>query len=203
MIEHYGVIRSTGRTHLLGLRLGYKKYVNWTLQVASAHGQKAVLPFIKSVEVSFLDKEDYKEAILDSQPFRLKRRTQHNKAFEMVLKLNFGDGCSCSSLEFDVPVDFTASTDCFNFDKDVIFEKLRDKAILESKSGQNAVIERTTVSTRRCDVTAYAIVTNVVQYSKTKSDPLSNGDIKKRKASVSGTGSSRKCSKRSKSKSRS
>ncbi|XP_019447065.1 PREDICTED: NAD-dependent protein deacetylase SRT1 [Lupinus angustifolius] len=187
-------------THALSID---KKYVNWTLQVASAHGQKAALPFIKSVEVSFLDKEDYKEAILDRQPFRLKRRTQHNKAFEMVLKLNFGDGCSCSSLEFDVPVDFTASTDCFNFDKDVIFEKLRDKAILESKSGQNAVIERTTVSTRRCDVTAYAIVTNVVQYSKTRSESLSNGDLKKRKTSVTGTGSSRKCSKRSKSKSRS
>ncbi|KAK7255598.1 hypothetical protein RIF29_29011 [Crotalaria pallida] len=50
-----------------------KKYVNWTLQVASAHGQKAALPFIKSIEVSFLDKEDYKAAVLDRQPFRLKR----------------------------------------------------------------------------------------------------------------------------------
>ncbi|KAK7258886.1 hypothetical protein RIF29_24475 [Crotalaria pallida] len=50
-----------------------KKYVNWTLQVASAHGQKATLPFIKSIEVSFLDKEDYKAAVLDRQPFRLKR----------------------------------------------------------------------------------------------------------------------------------
>ncbi|KAK7289588.1 hypothetical protein RIF29_03336 [Crotalaria pallida] len=180
-----------------------KKYVNWTLQVASAHGQKAALPFIKSIEVSFLDKEDYKAAVLDRQPFRLKRRTQSNKAFEMVLKLNFGDGCSCLSVEFDVPVDFSASTDCFNFDKDVIFEKLRDKAILESKSGQNAVIERKTILTApRSNVTAYAIVTNVVQYNKT-CKAMFNGDHKKRKASVTGTGSSKKRSKMSKRKSKS
>jgi hypothetical protein len=35
------------------------------------------------------------------------RRTAYNKAFEMVLNLNFGDGCGCSSLEVDVPIDFT------------------------------------------------------------------------------------------------
>lgn len=29
-----------------------EKYVNWTLQVASTHAQKAALPFIKSVEVN-------------------------------------------------------------------------------------------------------------------------------------------------------
>lgn len=28
-----------------------KKYVNWTLQLASIHGHRAPLPFIKSVEV--------------------------------------------------------------------------------------------------------------------------------------------------------
>ncbi|BAT88490.1 hypothetical protein VIGAN_05199800 [Vigna angularis var. angularis] len=175
-----------------------KRYVNWTLQIASVHGQRAALPFIESVEVSFLDREDYKAAILDKQPFRLKRRTAYNKAFEMVLKLNFSDGCGCSSLEIDVPVDFKVSTDCFVFDKDYIFQKLRDKAVLESRCGQNGVIERKTILTARSDVTTYAIVTNVVQYSKTCKaalDSLSNGDLKKRKASVTGTGSSRKRSK--------
>ncbi|XP_020990638.1 NAD-dependent protein deacetylase SRT1 isoform X1 [Arachis duranensis] len=206
-----------------------KRYVNWTLQVASAHGQKATLPFIKSVEVSFLDKEDYKAAILDRQPFRLKRRTAYNKAFEMVLKLNFGDGCGCSSLEIDVPVDFKVkfflshfhgkyhflfencavtlgSTDCFNFDKDFIFQKLREKAVVESKCGQNDVIERKTILTPRGDVTTYAIVTNLVHHSKTsKSSPdsRSNGDLKRRKPSFNGTGSSGKRSKVSKCKSRS
>ena len=90
------------------------------------------------------------------------------------------------------------STDCFDFDKDYIFQKLRDKAVLESRCGQNAVIERKAILRPRSDVTTYAIVTNVVQYSKTCKaalDSLSNGDFKKRKASVTGTGSSRKRSK--------
>jgi len=29
-----------------------KRYVNWTLQIASVHGQRAALPFIESVEVN-------------------------------------------------------------------------------------------------------------------------------------------------------
>ena len=90
------------------------------------------------------------------------------------------------------------STDCFDFDKDYIFQKLRDKAVLESRCGQNAVIERKAILTPRSDVTTYAIVTNVVQYGKACKaalDSLSNGDFKKRKASVTGTGSSRKRSK--------
>ncbi|XP_057431257.1 NAD-dependent protein deacetylase SRT1-like [Lotus japonicus] len=119
----------------------------------------------------------------------------------MVLKLNFGDGCGCSSLEIDVPVDFKVSNDCINFDKDVIFQKLRDKAIRKSKCRQNAVVERKTILTPRTDVTTYAIVTNVVQYNKTCKealDSVSNGDVKKRKASVTGKRSSRKRSKGSK-----
>ncbi|KAI5409015.1 hypothetical protein KIW84_054727 [Lathyrus oleraceus] len=178
-----------------------KRYVNWTLQVASSHAQKAALPFIKSVEVSFSDKEGFKEAILDKQPFRLKRRTAYNKTFEMVLNLNFGEGCGCSSLEVDVPIDFMSSTDCFNFDKDVIFQKLRDKAVFESKCGQNAVIERKTILSPRSDITTYAIVTNVVHYSKPVPDSLTNCDLKKRKDIMIGTGSSWKRSKVSKGKS--
>lgn len=102
-----------------------------------------------------------------------------------------------------------ASPDCFNFDKDVIFQKLRDKAVVASKCGQNAVVERKTILTPRSDVTTYAIVTNVVHYSKTSKpvlpDSLSNGDHKKRKAIVTGTRSSRtrKRSKESNCKSRS
>ncbi|MCI01639.1 NAD-dependent protein deacetylase SRT1-like [Trifolium medium] len=120
----------------------------------------------------------------------------------MVLNLNFGDGCGCSSLEVDVPIDFMSSTDCFNFDKDVIFQKLRDKAVNESKCGQNAVIERKTISTPSSDVTTYAVVTNVVHYSKPVPNSLTNGDHKKRKDSMTGTGSSRKRSKVSKGKSK-
>ncbi|XVF70895.1 hypothetical protein PTKIN_Ptkin11bG0198900 [Pterospermum kingtungense] len=50
-----------------------KRFVNWTIRIASVHGLSAPLPFIKSVEVSFSDNQSYKEAILDTQPFLLKR----------------------------------------------------------------------------------------------------------------------------------
>ncbi|KAK4275309.1 hypothetical protein QN277_018415 [Acacia crassicarpa] len=172
-----------------------KKYVNWTLLVASAHWRKAALPFIKSVEVSFLDKGDYKAAILNTQPFRLKRRTALNKAFEMVLKISFSEGCGCSSIEIDVLVDFKVSSDSFRFDKDLIFQKLRDKAIVESKCGQNAVIER--ILAPKGNITVYAVVTNLVQYSKgykTCAESLSNGHLKKRKRSVNSRKSNRKAS---------
>ncbi|KAB1215098.1 NAD-dependent protein deacetylase SRT1 [Morella rubra] len=181
-----------------------KKYVNWTLQVASVHGHRAPLPFIKSVEVSFLDKQDYKAATLHMQPFRLKRRTMRSKSFELVLKLNFSDGCGCQSAEINIPVDFKVSTDCFNLEKDAMLQKLRDMAIRDLCCGLSAVTERNTTLTPKSEVTVYAIVTNLVQHAKTAkalADSLSNGDVKRR--SVNGTGTSRKRSKGHKRKSRS
>lgn len=40
-----------------------------------------------------------------------------SKSFELVLKLNFSDGCGCQSAEINIPVDFkvrkgTSSTYC-------------------------------------------------------------------------------------------
>ncbi|KAM4071290.1 hypothetical protein ACB094_11G051100 [Castanea mollissima] len=54
-------------------RFSDKKYVNWTLRVTSEHGKNAPLQFIKSVEVSFLDRPNLRTAILLKQPFLLKR----------------------------------------------------------------------------------------------------------------------------------
>ncbi|XP_062169613.1 NAD-dependent protein deacetylase SRT1 isoform X2 [Alnus glutinosa] len=175
-----------------------KKYVNWTLQVASIHGHRALLPFVKSVEVSFLDKQDYKAAILHEQPFRLKRRTMRTKSFELVLRLNFGGGCGCQSVEINIPVDFKVSTDCFNLEKEAVLQKLSDTAIQDLCCGQNAVIERNTILTPKSEVTVYAIVTNIVQHSKTSkalADSLSNGNVKRRRESLNETGTSRKRSK--------
>ena len=117
-----------------------------------------------------------------------------------------GAKCSTDDLTLNIS-SLQVSTDCFTFDRDVIFQKLRDKALLESKCGQNAVIERRTTLTPKSDITLYAIVTNVVQYSKackTFPESLSNGDLVKRKDRINGTeSSSRKRSKGSKHKSRS
>ncbi|XP_015900391.3 NAD-dependent protein deacetylase SRT1 isoform X2 [Ziziphus jujuba] len=183
-----------------------KKYVNWTLRVASVHGQKAPLPFIKSVEVSFLDSQDYKAAILDKEPFQLKRRTLQTKSFEMVLKFNFSDGCGCSSTEINIPIDFQVPADCFRLDRDAIFQKLRETAIQDSCCGQNAVIEKKTILSPNSEVTVYAIITNIVRYNKTskstEADSLSNGDVKRRIDRENGTETSRKRSKGRKRKSK-
>ncbi|GMP65015.1 hypothetical protein CsSME_00025995 [Camellia sinensis var. sinensis] len=50
-----------------------KRYVNWTLRVASVHGKKAPLPFIHSIEVSFSEGQNMKDAFLHKQPLQLKR----------------------------------------------------------------------------------------------------------------------------------
>ncbi|KAL8469700.1 hypothetical protein ACS0TY_032514 [Phlomoides rotata] len=50
-----------------------KKYVNWTLKIASVHGKQAPLPFIKSVEVSFSESLSMKAAVLHNQGLQLKR----------------------------------------------------------------------------------------------------------------------------------
>ncbi|PON94011.1 Sirtuin family [Trema orientale] len=189
-IDHFQI----NLTHALSLD---KKFVNWTLRVASVHGQKAPLPFIKSVEISFLDREDYKAANLEKEPFQLKRRTVQSKSFEMVLKLNFSEGCGCPSIEMNIPVDFTVPTDCFNLEKNAILQELRETAIEESCCGQNAVIERRVVLNPKCEETVYAVVTNIVRHSKTtkvlETDSLSNGNVKRRLANGSET--SRKRSK--------
>ncbi|KAK7842277.1 nad-dependent protein deacetylase srt1 [Quercus suber] len=149
-------------------------------------------------KVSFLDNQDYKEAILQMQPFRLKRRTMQAKSFELVLKVNFIDGCGCQSVEINIPIDFKVSIDCFNPDKDAVLQRLRDTAIQDLCCGQNAVIERTAFLMPKSEVTVYAIVTNIVQYIKTSNvlaDSLSNGNVKRQRESVNGTGTSRKRSK--------
>ncbi|KAF8409742.1 hypothetical protein HHK36_005821 [Tetracentron sinense] len=164
-----------------------KRYVKWTLRIASIHGQRAPLPFIKSVEVSFLDRPDLKEAILHKQPFRLKREMVRTRPFKMVLKLNFSDGCGCPCTRIEFPVDFEVSADSFSSDKDAVFQKLRDTAIKDSCCGQYALVERNTLLDPKSEASVYAISTNIVWHSSLvatskafKVIPESNGNMVKR-----------------------
>ncbi|KAI6688711.1 hypothetical protein NL676_025539 [Syzygium grande] len=178
---------------------GDEKYVNWMLRLASIHGQKAPLPFIKSVEVTFLDEEKYKAAVLHEQPFLLKRRTERTKVFEMVLKINFSDGCGCLCSQINIPFDPRVSTDCSTPDKDAILQKLRDTAIQGRCCGQNAIIGKKIKLAPNGETTTFAIVTNIVIHNKAskacETEVISNGDIKKQKRSARGNRSSRKRSK--------
>ncbi|KAM7498999.1 hypothetical protein LguiA_023413 [Lonicera macranthoides] len=164
-----------------------KRYVNWILKVASVHGTKAPLPFIKSVEVSFSDGQNMKEAVLDKQPLRLKRRTAvSSKPFDILLKLNFSNGCGCSCSRIKIPVDFEVSMECFKNEKDSVFEELKEKAIEDPSCGQNAIIETTTTIAPKSEETVRAIVTNIIWYDKachkssSKAAPSHNGALKRR-----------------------
>lgn len=53
-----------------------RKYAKWSLRVVSIHGERAPLPFIKSVEVSFPERPELKVAVLQKHPFLLKRNKQ-------------------------------------------------------------------------------------------------------------------------------
>ncbi|KVI02064.1 Sirtuin family [Cynara cardunculus var. scolymus] len=48
------------------------KYAKWSLRVTSVHGEKALLPFIESIEVTFPERPELKTAVLQQQPFLLK-----------------------------------------------------------------------------------------------------------------------------------
>ncbi|XVE50846.1 hypothetical protein DITRI_Ditri01bG0196700 [Diplodiscus trichospermus] len=168
-----------------------KRFVNWTIRIASVHGLSAPLPFIKSVEVSFSDSQNYKEAILNTQPFILKRRTVSKETFEMFLKLKFSDGCGCLSTHVKIPFDFQASTDGFKLDKNATLEKMREAAIQDSSCGQSAVVERRTVLVPKSEITVHAVITNVKAFDC----HLSNGDAKPRKEGIRCSETTRKRSK--------
>ncbi|KAL6199734.1 hypothetical protein ACLB2K_029517 [Fragaria x ananassa] len=176
-----------------------EKYVNWNLRVASVHGLKAPLPFIKSIEISFVDNKEYKGAILQNEPFQLKRRTLQSKSIEMVLKFNFIDGCGCRFTKINLSVNWEVSTDLLKIDKDATMQKLRDAVTDETCCGKNAVIGRNFITSPKTEVLMYAVVTNVVTYKKTtteavKAGTLSNG-VKRRKDNANGPATSKKRSK--------
>ncbi|KAF5727906.1 sir2-like protein mRNA [Tripterygium wilfordii] len=176
-----------------------ERHVNWTLRVASIHGLKAQLPFIKSVEVSFSDTQKYKPASLLEQPFLLKRRTSPNEEFEIVLQLNFSDGCGCLHTLVNIPFDFKVSTGSYSLDKDAIFKELRNAAIQNRCCGQNELIERKAIPDSNTQVMDYAAVTNLKTFD---SDSISNADVKKQTDTLNGTKISRKRSEGRKRKSR-
>ncbi|XP_019196857.1 PREDICTED: NAD-dependent protein deacetylase SRT1 [Ipomoea nil] len=170
-----------------------KKYVNWTLKLASIHGKNAPLPFIKSVEVSFSESQNMKTAILHKEPLHLKRRTVKTaNPFHIIMKLNFSEGCKCVSAEIKIPVDFMVSVNNIKEDNNVIFDKLREEAIADPSCGQTALIEREAIMVPKTEVLVHAIVTNIVKF-ETTAQGSSNGLKRKHGcSSINGTIPSRK-----------
>ncbi|CAO2835754.1 unnamed protein product [Amaranthus hypochondriacus] len=172
-----------------------KRYVNWNLKVESVHGHRAPLPFVKSIEVSFTDRQDLKGAVLDKQPYVLKRRSVRIvEPFEMVLKINFIDACRCRCVQIKIPVNFKISRQCPQYDKEAIFHTLREAGMQDSHCGQYEVIERKANLSPKYDITVYAIVTNITTYNKSLPDQKvavsRNGDVKVKIKTITSNNSS-------------
>ncbi|KAL9261818.1 NAD-dependent protein deacetylase SRT1-like protein [Drosera capensis] len=159
-----------------------KRYINWNLRIASVHGQRAPLSFIKHVEVLFPDRQDLKSALLHKQPFVLKRRCMRNtEPFEVILKINFTDGCQCPFIQIKVSVNFKVSRKCLTYDKDALIQKLRETVVQDSQCGQYRVVDMKANSSPMSDVTTYAVVTSLTTYDKlcTVSNALaSDGEVR-------------------------
>ncbi|KAI8552196.1 hypothetical protein RHMOL_Rhmol06G0247200 [Rhododendron molle] len=152
-------------------RTSEKKYAKWTLRVSSVHGERAQVPFIKSIEVSFPGRPKLKEVVLHQQPFVLKRESLKTSPLKVFLKLNFSDGCGCQCTNIEVPINFRASLDNFNQDKNTVTRKLRDTAIQDQRCGQSLVVEKRIQSNPKREMTVYAVATNMVSYDGSLSSP--------------------------------
>ncbi|CAA7409643.1 unnamed protein product [Spirodela intermedia] len=161
-------------------------YVCWTLRISSIHGQKAPLPFIKSVEVSFPDRPDLKTALLDEQPFSLRRKTKA-RSFNIMLKFNLIEGCGCPFIIIEWAVDFQVSSKSFDSDEDLIIQNLRASAIEDRSCGQHATVKRR--SLLRSELRVDAMVTNILKHDISEEDskasspdatPCDNGSTVKR-----------------------
>ncbi|CAH8381829.1 unnamed protein product [Eruca vesicaria subsp. sativa] len=156
-----------------------ERFINWTLRVASVHGLTSQLPFIESVEISFSDDNKFKDAVLDEQPFIIKRRTTETETFDIFLKINYSEGCDCLSTKISIPFKFEVSREEHEetIDKEAVLQSLREKAVEESSCGQSGVVERRFVSEPRSETIVYATVTNLRTFHCQQS-VLANGDLK-------------------------
>ncbi|XP_057460315.1 NAD-dependent protein deacetylase SRT1-like isoform X2 [Actinidia eriantha] len=145
-------------------RISEKKYARWSLRVNSVHGDRAPVPFIKSVEASFPGRPKLKAAVLNQEPFVLKREVLKTRPLKVVLKVNFSDGCGCQCTRIEFPVNFQAPLDNFNQDKNAAARTLKERAIQDQCCGQFSVVERQIHSYPKKDITIYAVATNIVQY---------------------------------------
>ncbi|KAL8264463.1 hypothetical protein R6Q59_022593 [Mikania micrantha] len=141
------------------------KYAKWSLRVISVHGEKAPLPFVESVEVTFPDRPELKTAILNKQPFLLKRETLKSRPVHMVLWVNFSEGCGCRFISIDFPIDFESSTDEISKDKNVVIQQLRETANEDEYCGQSSIIDRKLIPDSGKTSSTYAVATNIVQYN--------------------------------------
>ncbi|CAM6084960.1 unnamed protein product [Calypogeia fissa] len=144
-----------------------KKSVKWVLRIASTHGNKAPVPFLESVEITFPDRPDLKSATWTEQPFLLRRITSKVKSLDIMMKLQFGNGSMCSSTETRHTLYFESNAENgLEGDREGSLETLRLRAAEDSLCGQAAPIEiRQPTDGTKGSIVDYGIVTSVVSHA--------------------------------------
>ncbi|KAL8158619.1 hypothetical protein V2J09_000156 [Rumex salicifolius] len=153
-------------THFL--RLSDKRYMKWTLRVASVHGVRSPMPYIKSVEVSFPGRPELKTAILSKQPFILKREMIKARPFTIMLKLNFGEGCGTRYTNVEYPVDFQATSEDVDYGTEAVSQMLRETSIRDQCCGQVSIVEKKSLGSPKGEAAIYAVATNIGLYGHTR-----------------------------------
>ncbi|XP_078431836.1 sirtuin 1 isoform X5 [Wolffia australiana] len=149
----------------LGLYQSPKRsmYTTWTLRISSIHGDKAPIPFINSVEVSFPERLDLKPTVLSVQPFLMRRKTK-NKSFKLILKFNLSEGCGLPYIIITWAIDLEAPDTSFDYDDNVMMQNLRASAIGQGLwGGQHATLRSSSLP--RSILRVDAFVTKIVTYS--------------------------------------
>ncbi|KAI7744104.1 hypothetical protein M8C21_030354 [Ambrosia artemisiifolia] len=140
------------------------EYAKWSLRVISLHGEKAPLPFIDLVEVTFPESPELKTAVLNQHPFLLKRETLKSRSLHIVLRINFIEGCGCRFISIDLP-DLQAAPDDISQDKNIVIQQLTEMANENEHCGQSSIIDRKRLADSGETVSTYAVATNIVQYN--------------------------------------
>ncbi|KAK2648102.1 hypothetical protein Ddye_015591 [Dipteronia dyeriana] len=138
--------------------------VQYTLRIGNAIGLEAKFSLIKSVEVTFLDRLNLKNAILNKKPFLLKRKISKEEPFTFVVKLNFCDGCGIHSTTAEFPVNFQKQIENVSCDKDAVVRELTNAAIESGCCGQTSLVKRESLRTKRKEIAVFAVATNIVCY---------------------------------------
>eukprot|EP00250_Pteridium_aquilinum_P009121 c18454_g1_i2 orf=212-1627(+) len=147
--------------------------VHWTLRVSSSHGKRAPLPFVDSVEVFFPDRPDLKSAVLKEQPFILRRTTVKLQDFDALVKLQFGDGCMCTSVDIRHPLKFgEIMKESDGKDKEGEVDLLRDQAAKDGVVGYVLPVETSGGDGHNGLGTEYAIVTCILKYDAFLKDEI-------------------------------
>nr|GEX02592.1 winged helix-turn-helix DNA-binding domain, heat shock transcription factor family [Tanacetum cinerariifolium] len=129
--------------------------------------------------VTFPERPELKTAVLNQQPFLLKRETLKSRPLHMVLLVNFSEGCGCRFISIDLPVDFEGSADDISQDKNFVIQQLRDKANEDRYCGQSSLVDRKVMSDCGKTISTYAVATNIIQYDVSELTEKVSGDPEK------------------------